>query len=688
MKKLFLGALALMGSVVPTWAGEGMWLPFLLQARESELKKSGLRLTARDLYDANQASLKDGVVHFGGFCTGEVVSHQGLILTNHHCGYDAIQTHSSLENDYLTHGFWAKNQKEEKPNPGLFVDFIKRMEDVTSVVLKNVTFQMSEADRDAEVTKSVTNHLAELKKANPNYLYSIKPIYYGLQYILIVSQRYSDVRLVGAPPSSIGKFGSDTDNWMWPRHTGDFSVFRVYASPSGSPADYDAKNIPLYVQNPLKVSLNGVKEGDFTMVYGFPGRTEEYLPASWVQHAVEELNPVRIEVRKRLLGTWDSAMRVDPAIKIAYASKYASSANAYKKWIGVNLGMERTDGLQKLEERQKANGATPDELNAALKNAAPLLTSRELWVEVAGRGWELGQLVTLVNSKDSPEQIKQAVRDFYKDYSPELDRRALKKTAQYWFNEAYRVNTALILPPNNVWDGSVDPLYTGILPQTEKSLALLESNFDKWLAEAKQDPAFLVCTRLSEWQNSALLPGVRSFSKSTATALRLHTNGFLQGSNAARMYPDANSTLRLASGKVLPYSPSDGMEYGYQTTLDGYMAKYIPGDYEFDVDPRVRALHADRNYGAYALPNGQLPVCFIASNHTSGGNSGSPALDAKGRLIGINFDRVWEGTMSDYRFDESICRNVMVDIRFVLWTIEKVGEAPHLVAEMTLVKGR
>ena len=323
MKKLFLGALALMGSVVPTWAGEGMWLPFLLQARESELKKSGLRLTARDLYDANQASLKDGVVHFGGFCTGEVVSHQGLILTNHHCGYDAIQTHSSLENDYLTHGFWAKNQKEEKPNPGLFVDFIKRMEDVTSVVLKNVTFQMSEADRDAEVTKSVTNHLAELKKANPNYLYSIKPIYYGLQYILIVSQRYSDVRLVGAPPSSIGKFGSDTDNWMWPRHTGDFSVFRVYASPNGSPADYDAKNIPLYVQNPLKVSLNGVKEGDFTMVYGFPGRTEEYLPASWVQHAVEELNPVRIEVRKRLLGTWDSAVRVDPAIKIAYASKYA-----------------------------------------------------------------------------------------------------------------------------------------------------------------------------------------------------------------------------------------------------------------------------------------------------------------------------------------------------------------------------
>lgn len=688
MKKLFLGILAVMGSHMPTWAGEGMWLPFLLQTREAELKKSGLRLTARDLYDANRASLKDAVVHFGGFCTGEVVSHQGLILTNHHCGYDAIQSHSSVENDYLTHGFWAKNQGEEKPNPGLFVDFIKRMEDVSAVVLRNVTPQMSESEREAEVAKAVTAHLAELKKVNPEYLYSIKPIYYGLQYILIVSQRFSDVRLVGAPPSSIGKFGSDTDNWMWPRHTGDFSVFRVYAAPDGTPAEYRPENKPLYVANPLKVSLNGVKEGDFTMVYGFPGRTEEYLPVSFVEHAVEELNPVRIEVRKRLLGTWDSAMRADPAVKIAYASKYASSANAYKKWIGVNLGMERTDGLQRLEERQKSMGTVPEELNASMAETAPLLTSRELWMEVVGRGWELGALAALINSTEKPDQLKQAVREFYKDYRAELDRRAFKKTANYWFHEAYRVNPNLLLPPANIWDGSVNPLYTGLLSQSEKSLELLDSDFDKWLLEAEQDPAYQVYTNLMDWQNKALLPGIRAFSKSTAGPLRLHAQAFLLGPNASRIYPDANSTLRLASGKVLPYEPSDGIEFGYQTTLDGYMAKYIPGDYEFDVDSRVRKLYMERNYGPYALQNGQLPVCFIASNHTSGGNSGSPALDAKGRLIGINFDRVWEGTMSDYRFDESICRNVMVDIRFVLWTIEKVGEAPHLVAEMTLVKGR
>lgn len=694
MKKLFVLALVHLVAGLPVKAGEGMWLPYLLQTRSSELKKSGLRLTAREVYDANRSSLKDAIVHFGGFCTGEVVSNQGLILTNHHCGYDAIQSHSSLENDYLTHGFWAKNKGEEKPNPGLFVDFIRSMEDVSTSILKDVTPQMSEAERESTVAKNTAALVAERKSKNGALLYSVKPIYYGLQYILIVAERYSDVRLVGTPPSSIGKFGSDTDNWMWPRHTGDFSVFRVYASPSGKPAPYRADNVPLYVANPLKVSLDGVKEGDFTMVYGFPGRTEEYLPVSWVQHAVEELNPVRIAIRERLLGTWDSAMRVNPAIKIAYASKYASSANAYKKWIGVNLGMDRTDGLAQLRARQEsrllpAGKESTAWLDSEMSKASKLLTSRELWVESIARGWELGQLVALVNSKGTPAEIQQSVEAFYKEYNPELDRRALKKTVRYWLVEAPQQFPGLLVPAATELTPDINGLYNGLLAQPDASLKLLQSDFALWLSTAKQDPAYQAYTKLNEWQTSALLPGIRDFNKTAAPALRQHMERFLQAPDAAQtLYPDANSTLRLATGTVRPYAPADGVEYGYQTTLDGYMAKYIPGDYEFDVDPKVQALYRTKSYGRYALPNGQLPVCFIASNHTSGGNSGSPALDAKGRLIGINFDRVWEGTMSDYRFDESICRNVMVDIRFVLWTIEKVGDAPHLVEEMALAKGR
>lgn len=694
MKKLFLLLTILVASKLTLWAGEGMWLPFLLQAKEAELKKSGLRLTARDLFDANRASLKDAVVHFGGFCTGEVVSHQGLVLTNHHCGYDAIQSHSSLENDYLTAGFWAKSQKEEKSNPGLFVDFIRNMEDVSAVILKNVTPQMSESDREAAVAQSTAALIADRKSKNVDLLYTVKPIYYGLQFILITSERFSDVRLVGAPPSSIGKFGSDTDNWMWPRHTGDFSVFRIYAAPNGKPAEYSPENKPLYVANPLKVSLNGIKEGDFTLVYGFPGRTEEYLPVSWVEHAVNDLNPVRIAIRERLLGTWDSAMRVNPATKIAYASKYASSANAYKKWIGVNLGMERTDGLARLEERQrlllaKTDPASTALLDQELSQAYASLTSRELWVEAVARGWEMGQLVGLINGKGTPEEIKRSVTEFYKEYDPELDRRAFQKTLRYWLQEAPRTYPGLILPPSTVISVDFPSSSAGMLSSKKESLALMESDFNLWLNKAKQDPSYQVYMKLNDWQNTELLGTIRSFNKRTAPVLRAHMNRFLESPVAAAiLYPDANSTLRVATGKVLPYQPSDGVEYGIQTTLDGYMAKYVPGDYEFDVDPKVRALYASKDYGNYALPNGQLPVCFIASNHTSGGNSGSPALNARGELIGINFDRVWEGTMSDYRFDESLCRNVMVDVRFVLWTIEKVGEAGRLIEEMTLVKGR
>jgi hypothetical protein len=387
-------------------------------------------------------------------------------------------------------------------------------------------------------------------------------------------------------------------------------------------------------------------------------------------------------------------MRVNPAIKIAYASKYASSANAYKKWIGVNLGMDRTDGLAQLRARQEsrllpAGKESTAWLDSEMSKASKLLTSRELWVESIARGWELGQLVALVNSKGTPAEIQQSVEAFYKEYNPELDRRALKKTVRYWLVEAPQQFPGLLVPAASELTTDINGLYNGLLAQPDASLKLLQSDFALWLSTAKQDPAYQAYTKLNEWQTSALLPGIRDFNKTAAPALRQHMERFLQAPDAAQtLYPDANSTLRLATGTVRPYAPADGVEYGYQTTLDGYMAKYIPGDYEFDVDPKVQALYRTKSYGRYALPNGQLPVCFIASNHTSGGNSGSPALDAKGRLIGINFDRVWEGTMSDYRFDESICRNVMVDIRFVLWTIEKVGDAPHLVEEMALAKGR
>ena len=678
-------------------AGEGMWLPFLLSQNEAALRKSGLRLTAKDLYDANQASLKDAVVHFGGFCTGEVVSHQGLIFTNHHCGYDAIQEHSSVNDDLLTYGFWAKNLPEEKPNPGLFVDFIRYMEDVTPLILQNIPSKLTDAEKALAIKNNI-HSLIQQRESLRDLEYSVKPIYYGIQYILVASERYSDVRLVGAPPSYIGKFGSDTDNWVWPRHTGDFSVFRVYASPQGKPAAYHAENVPLHIAHPLKISISGAEENDFTMVYGFPGRTEEYLPAAGVSQAVDWLNPLRIGVRKRLLSTWDSAMRVSPEMKIAYASKYASSANAYKKWIGVNIGIKRTGALQAIAKEEAAVVRLGDEfaqnvtnINAAYEAANPLMASRELYAEVVLRGWELAglasQLKGLTEEKVASAEFAVFLQDFYKNYNPSLDRRALQKTLAYWLVEAPHGWPSLQVPPLEKTQASALACMDGFLAHPKTSLSLYQKDPSAWWKEAQADPVMLWMTEYQSWAQTTLSTPLKPFLETISNGLPLYMRGLMQAGEGKDFYPDANSTLRLASGKVLAYSPADGVEYTTHTTLDGMMAKYIPGDYEFDIHPPLRALYAQKDFGPYAMPNGQMPVCFIASNHTSGGNSGSPAFNARGELIGINFDRVWEGTMSDYYFDERICRNVMVDIRYVLFIIDKLGGASHLIHEMELVQG-
>ncbi|ASZ14018.1 S46 family peptidase [Chitinophaga pendula] len=701
-----------------SYATEGMWLPQLLsKMNEKEMKGMGMKISAADIYNINKGSLKDAIVSFGGFCTAEVISSKGLLLTNHHCGYDAIQKHSSLQHNYLDNGFWAMTQEQELPNPGLTATFIVRIDDVTKEALLNVKPGMSERERQSAIDKQLSMIRQQVKKESYQDVI-IKPFFEANQYYLFVTETYKDVRLVGAPPSSIGKFGADTDNWVWPRHTGDFSMFRIYAGKDNKPAEYSKDNIPLQPKYFLPISMKGVKENDFTMVFGFPGRTNEYLPSAAVKQTVQLLDSAKVAMRDASLKVLDGYMRKDEQIKIQYAAKYASTANYWKKWMGEMLGIKRTDGIgKKLKyeaEYTRLLNTNPtwkaaysyvlDSLNGLYDAIAPYAQARDYYTELT-RNVELlsvsDRLISLLNQAEQKgessfpalkEEFLATMPAFYQNFNATVDHDVAVALLDIYFRgvpATYRGNQV-----EQAWSAlnknsrtAADKIYSNsVLVSLDKLKELLSQPYQKVKEQLLKDPAVQLGLALRE---GFIQQVARPMNKTQEDINRLQ-RVYMQAqidvmSGTRRFYPDANSTLRVTYGKVNGYKPRDAVDYDFYTYLDGVMEKYQPGDYEFDVPAKLRALYAQKDYGQYGV-NGKMPVCFIASNHTTGGNSGSPALNAYGQLVGLNFDRTWEGTMSDMNYDASICRNIMTDIRYVLFIVDKFAGASHLVKEMKLVK--
>ena len=675
---------------------QGMWLPNELFEQESNMKSKGMTMSASDIYSINSGSLKDAIVHFGGFCTGEVISDQGLVLTNHHCGYSAIQSHSSVQNDYLKNGFWAKSFSEEKPNEGLFVDFIVSIDDISESIQSFIAKGLSQN----EAIDSFIQVNATIGKGMRS---EIKPIYFGNQFIRIISKRYSDVRLVGAPPSLIGKFGADTDNWVWPRHTGDFSFFRIYVSPDGSPAEYSPDNIPLKTKNPLTISLEGVNEGDFSLIYGFPGRTSNYLPVNEVSQQIDVLLPIRVELREIILNTWDSAMRINPVVKIQYASKYASVSNGWKKWKGQIEGIQASYGIDTLKKRQErminyhsANNKNAfvavDQLERFNNQTESLENARKslIYFQEILRNWELLTWSRLANNivklSDGGKDLKGALRalkEFEKNYNPELDRRSSKSLVQNWLSAGEK-DTLLSVPVDYINETNL--FFQGLFnPALYSSLPIGIAELDtSYIADScRNHLAFDLWPDLLSKYRSLLMKTnklEKDFQSGMKEWMSLYLSSVDEGKNI--FAPDANSTMRVSYGLIGGFSPRDGANYNHNTTTEGVLEKYIPGDYEFDLPQNFKIALENREFGRYADEDGQLSVCFIAANHTSGGNSGSPALNSKGHLIGLNFDRLWEGTMSDFYFTSQRCRNIMVDVRYIMWVVDRYANANRLIEEI------
>ena len=671
----------------------GMWIPSLLEGmNEKEMYALGSKLSAQDIYNVNNSSLKDAIGHFNGGCTSEVISPKGLLLTNHHCGFSQIQSHSSLENDYIKDGFWAMSLEEELPNKGLFVEFIVSIKDVTEQILDGVTDEMSEREKQAKIDSN-SNKVQKATVKEDWQDTKVKAFYKGIQYFLFVTERYNDIRLVGAPPASIGKFGSDTDNWVFPRHTGDFSMFRIYADKNNRPAEYSEDNVPFTPKHFLPISLDGVEEGDFTMVFGFPGSTNEYLPAVGLEQITQKVNTAKIAIREAALEVMDEKMRASDEVRIKYASKQARIANYWKKWIGENQGIEKSSAIAKRRQFEteftkqlKAKGLEAkygnllSEFERLYKEFEPVNVKRNKFVEIFVRNNELMQgMFRLV-------QLEQAAlrgeETFDKARASIIGR--LKGTFK---NYDFTVDRGVF---NNIMPLFTDKIDDSIYDKTsftnlDKALNILEGPSEEVIKRLNEDAAYIYAKPFVQELYTSIEPEFQRINSQINALLKTYMKAQMEVLPNQRYFPDANSTLRVTYGQVHGYSPRDAVIYSHVSYLDGVMEKYIPGDYEFDVPQKLQDLYKARDYGKYADANGKMPVCFLGTNHTTGGNSGSPAIDAYGNLIGLNFDRVWEGTMSDYNYDADICRNIMVDMRYVLFIVDKYAGAKHLVDEMKLV---
>ncbi|NQT77342.1 MAG: S46 family peptidase [Bacteroidetes bacterium] len=719
MKRLIL-SLTLIISIALTRADEGMWIPLLLeQLNEKEMQDLGFKLTAEDIYSINHSSMKDGIVIFGRGCTAEIVSDQGLILTNHHCGYGAIQRHSSLEQDYLTDGFWAMSREEELPNPGLTVTFLVRMEDVTEKMLEGITADMTEAERSDKLKENKDTIEAEAIEGT-HYQARVKPFYYGNEFYIFITETYKDVRLVGAPPSNIGKFGGDTDNWMWPRHTGDFSVFRIYADSNNQPAKYSENNIPFTPKYHFPINIQGVEEDDFTFVFGYPGSTQQYIPACRIEHISEVVNPIRINFRHQRLDIIKSYIDRDDLVRLQYASKSAGIANGWKKWIGENKGIERTKVIAEKQaeekaftqwaeadsDRKKQFGGIIDAFNQLYAEISPLeeemvlMSESAFGVEILRYARSFSSLVRLCENKEIPDEeitegidkLKKAAISNFKNYHQALDRKIFIAMISAYITHAdpaYRPAELEII--DKKFDGNVsdyaDYVFENSIMASEASVNEFLDNFKrKKYKKILQDPAYTLATAFADKYNKDMWPILNKYYAEDDSLQRIYMKGLMEFLPEKRFYPDANFTLRVTYGKVKGYQPRDAVTYKHYTTLEGIMEKENPDIYDYVVEDKLKDLYESKDYGRYADKDGSMHVCFTATNHTSGGNSGSPLLNDKGELLGINFDRCWEGTMSDIVYDPAQCRNISIDIRYCLFIIDKYAGAGHLVEEMTIIE--
>ena len=706
MKKLIIIA-AFVALALPLRADEGMWIPMLLGRNEAAMQRAGMHISAQDIYDINNASLKDAVLLFGGGCTGEFVSHEGLVLTNHHCGYSYIVQHSTVEHDYLTNGFWAMKRDQEIPCPGLSVTRLVRMEDVTAQVLVGIDNETSEADRAKIIEKNISA-VTEKATEGTHYRAVVKPFYYGNQYFMYVNEVFTDVRLVGAPPSNIGKFGGDTDNWMWPRHTGDFSMFRVYVGKDNLPADYSKDNVPYQPLKHLEISLGGVDEGDFTFVFGYPGTTRRYVTHDYVDLAANQENPVRIALRDIRLAHYNAAMKQSPAQRLKYASRVASIANGWKKWQGETLGIERLHGVEQKMEQEEAfrkwaadKPQYRDVLDSLEANYAKLREVELEWTyfseavlasDFMNRALMLWN-ITRRGDNSMVENMRNMSQKYFEDFdqhSP-VDEAIFVETFLYMWEHGYAPYMNLKHSSAGEVEATLHEIYKkSALNNPKKLEKMLSTNRGEWnkkmLFAIGKDPAVNLFWHAYNYCYSDSKRKVyNEASDNIQRLMRSYIKGMMEQYPDSNFFPDANLTLRVAYGHVEGFRPKDATYYTAYSTIDGIMEKENPDIYDYRVEPRLKELWQKKDYGQYANKKGELPVAFIATNHTTGGNSGSPVLNADGQLVGINFDRCWEGTMSDLLFDPAYCRNISLDIRYCLFIIDKFAGAHHLVDEMTLV---
>lgn len=719
MRKIFLFVILSLFFAFKGIADEGMWIPLLIGKNIPEMQRLGFKLTAEDLYSVNSSSLKDAIVQFGGGCTGELISDEGLLITNHHCGYPEIQSHSTVENNLLANGFWAKDKSEELPNPGLTVKFLVRMDDVTDLVLKGVTSGMSEILRSKTIQRVADSLIAEAKNEGVGYDAIVRPFYSGNQYYIFVYQVFEDVRLVGTPPDAIGKFGGDTDNWVWPRHTGDFSLFRIYADKNNNPAPYSPSNVPYKPKKFFKISMKGVKEGDFTLVYGFPGRTQQYITSHAVNLLINQSNPSKIQLRNIRLSIFNRFMKANDTIAIKYAAKHARVANAWKKWIGETMGLNRLDAVakkQELESMFAAWAATNPELKerygwllpkyqdlyselAPLSLVVDYRNEAVYGVELLSFASRFERLLSMALDPNADKQklleqrdrLVKYVREFFKDFELEVDKEVFVGLMQ-----AYHLLVPQNLQPeflirlaskSDSWRQLVGQIYSETAFADSVRVLTLLSGIDSTSArEFLNDPIFSIYYEFEDYYRKNVQKRYFEITDSLDILYRTYVEGLMRLQPNRRFYPDANSTLRIAYGNVGGFSPRDGVVYDYYTTIDGIYEKSQQRDVPDYVPPkRLLELYKAKDYGPYAV-NGTVPVAFIASNHTTGGNSGSPVLDAEGNLIGVNFDRCWESTMSDVMFDPNYCRNIALDIRYALFIIDKYAGAKNLIDELVILR--
>ncbi len=699
-------------------ADEGMWMPQLIEALNiKDMKKNGFKLSAEQIYSINKASMKDAVAIFGGGCTGELISNKGLILTNHHCGFSSIAALSTVDKDHLKNGYWAMKANEELYCKDLTVVFIKRIEDVTTKVIANLKANYSEVQKDSAIKATIKNLEIQAKK-DSQYDAFIRPFFYGNEYYLFITETFKDIRLVGTPPESIGKFGDETDNWVWPRHNADFSMFRIYANKDNKPNEYSENNVPYVPQHSFPISLKGYEKGDFTMVYGFPGRTQEYLTSYAVDLLMNQQDPIKVKLREKRLAIMEADMKFNDTIRLMYTARYAGVANYYKKWSGEMIGLKKSNAVQRKQqlEQEFLNSISGDvpkkEKYSTLLNQfkkiylefAPLSKQYDYFTECLW-GIECFKFASTFQNLFNELKKKQVGLDNkfdkllndtkalipFKNINPETDKKLCAAMLTIYAQDvesAFRPPylDSILTTYKNDGQSVANFLYSNSNFTNNKKAKLMLDDFEKNYQLYERDPLFLLATDVLKYYQKTVIPQVNYFELQITELQKEYVKGLRENLKNKKFYPDANGTLRVAYGKVDDYSPKDAVQNLHYTTIDGLVEKNKMGIEDYYVKPRLLELYDKKDFGNYVDKNGKLRIAFIASNHTTGGNSGSPVINAKGELIGTNFDRNWEGTMSDINYNPAFCRNIVLDVRFTLWMIDKYAGAGYLLNEMKLVK--